>query len=48
VTNRDLWIVRGAGHKCAGGSEAERLTAANGTNASREVLRLFLQHQRAG
>jgi poly(hydroxyalkanoate) depolymerase family esterase len=48
VTNRELWIVHGAGHKWAGGSEAEKHTDANGPNASREMLRFFLQHQLAG
>jgi poly(hydroxyalkanoate) depolymerase family esterase len=48
VTQRELWIVHGAGHAWAGGSDEQRHTDANGPNASREMLRFFLQHQRSG
>jgi poly(hydroxyalkanoate) depolymerase family esterase len=48
TTKRELWIVHGAGHAWAGGSKAERHTDASGPNASREMLRFFLQHRLAG
>jgi len=48
VTNRELWIVHGAGHKWAGGSDEQRYTDSNGPNASREMLRFFLQHRLPG
>ena len=46
VTQRELWIVHGAGHAWAGGHVDERHTDAQGPDASREMLRFFLQHRR--
>jgi len=47
VPYRELWIVHGAGHAWAGGSGAVRLNDAAGPNASREMMRFFLQQRLA-
>jgi poly(hydroxyalkanoate) depolymerase family esterase len=44
---RELWIVHGAGHAWAGGSDAVRLNDGTGPNASREMMRFFLQQRLA-
>ena len=46
TTRRELWIIHGAGHAWAGGSDAQRHTDAEGPDASQEMLRFFLQHRR--
>jgi len=46
VTQHELWMVHGAGHTWSGGTNTPLRSAADGPDASSEMLRFFLQHRR--